>query len=181
MIFINPFYVIRLGRSYVIGKLMKLWKIGCDSLSPYLSEWIQEHKWWLNVAMRFGWGLFWPVYVCSVLVSLLVLAFIIGGLMRFYVVEEPFQLKQPLNFDYTKSKPHAFVPITSCRTVECGEKIGDVSGGSSVTVIPRNQKLQATVIMVLPESDYNRNLGIFQVTDLGTSGISGSYVEQRAP
>ncbi|KAL9232205.1 hypothetical protein vseg_007341 [Gypsophila vaccaria] len=161
MMFINPFYVFRLGRSYVNGKLMKLWKGVYDLLSPYLSEWIKEHKSWLNVGVRVGWGLLWAVYVCSVLVSLLVLAFVVGGvMMKFYVLEEPFQLKQALNFDYTRSKPCAFVPITSCRSVECGEKLG---GGSGGRVVPRNQKLEATVIVVLPESDYNRNLGIFQV------------------
>ncbi|XP_074272395.1 seipin-2 [Silene latifolia] len=164
MLIFNPFYVIGLGRRYMMSKLMQIWKLCCDAVTPFLSEWIKEHKSWLNFVLRFGWGLFWSIYVCTVLVCLLVLAFVIGGVvMKFFIVEEPFQLKQPLNFDYTKIKPEAFVPITSCRTMECGDKYDGGSVGRGVRVVPRNQKLQATVTLVLPESDYNRNLGIFQV------------------
>ncbi|XP_074267751.1 seipin-2-like [Silene latifolia] len=150
MIYMNPFYVIGLGRSYLIKRLIGL----C----------FKDHKSWINIGFQIGWGLLWCCYVCSVLVSMLVLAFVVGGLMmRLYVVEEPFQLKQPLNFDYTKSKPQALVSITSCRSDEYGEKVNEVSVGGSGRVILPNHKLQATVTLVVPESDYNRNLGIFQV------------------
>ncbi|KMT16387.1 hypothetical protein BVRB_3g055320 [Beta vulgaris subsp. vulgaris] len=164
MLVINPFYVIGLGRSYLFRKLMRLWRLVSDALTPYVSEWFKEHKYVLNLVLRYGWGLFWSLYVCSILVSLLILAFVIGGvMMRFYVVQEPFQLKQALNFDYTKTRPEAFVPIISCEAVECGEKYEGVSVGSGLRVIPLNHKLQATVSLALPESDYNQNLGMFQV------------------
>nr|GLL45895.1 seipin-2-like [Ipomoea trifida] len=39
----------------------------------------------------------------------------------------------------------------------------DVGNVDGVHVIPPKHKLQATVKLILPESDYNRNLGVFQV------------------
>ncbi|XP_021749316.1 seipin-2-like [Chenopodium quinoa] len=161
---LNPLLIIGLGKGYLIGKLTKWWNLVGDTLSPYMSEWLNEHKSWLKLVLRCGWGLFWSVYVCSILVGLLIGAFVIGGLMmRYCFVEEPFLLKQGLNFDYTKSKPVAFVPIISCPIEEWRDKYEDVNAVGYARVIPPNHKLQATVTMVLPESDYNRNLGVFQV------------------
>ncbi|CAO2824344.1 unnamed protein product [Amaranthus hypochondriacus] len=164
MFAINPLLVIGIGKSFFIGKIARLWNLIGDTLSPLMSEWLKKHESWLGFALRCGWGLFWSVYVCSILVILLISSFVIGGLlMRYYVVEEPFQLKQGLNFDYTKTKPVAFVPIVICSTSECTDKNEVVDTSRFVRVIPFKHKLQTTVIMVLPESDYNRNLGIFQV------------------
>uniref|UniRef100_A0A803N2U4 Seipin n=1 Tax=Chenopodium quinoa TaxID=63459 RepID=A0A803N2U4_CHEQI len=161
---VNPLLIIGLGKGYLIGKLTKLWKVVGDTLSPFMSEWLNEHKSWLKLVLRCSWGLFWSVYVCSILVGLLIGAFVIGVLMmRYCFVEEPFLLKQGLNFDYTKSKPVAFVPITSCPSEEWRVKYEDVNAVGYARFIPPNHKLQATVTIVLPESDYNRNLGVFQV------------------
>lgn len=156
---LNPLYILRLSRNYLTGKLLRLW----NSVNPFLSEWIKEHKSLMKFGLRFGWGIFWSVFVGSILVALLILAFVISGLMvRYYLVEEPFNLNQGLNFDYTKSRPVAFVPITACPTMESTE-YNEFRSAEGVRVIPRGYKLQTTVMLVLPESDYNRNLGIFQV------------------
>ncbi|CAI0560704.1 unnamed protein product [Linum tenue] len=69
------------------------------------------------------------------------MAIMVSSLMMRFLVEEPLQLREELNFDYTQSKPVAFVP----------------------RVIPPKHKVQATILMTLPESGYNRNLGMFQV------------------
>lgn len=181
MLAVNPFYVVRFGRDYLIGKLMRLWNLVSDAISPFVSELLKEHKSLLNFALRCGWGLFWSVYVCSVLVALLISAFVISGLiMRYYLVEQPFQLKQGLNFDFTKSKPVAFVPITVCPTVECAGKNEEAGNDWNLRVIPPNHKLKASVTLIVPESDYNRNLGIFQVrvdylSDKGKSLASLSH------
>ncbi|KAL2931005.1 Seipin-2 [Bienertia sinuspersici] len=129
-----------------------------------MSEWLNEHKSWLKLVLRCGWGLFWSIYVCAILVTLLISAFVIGGLMmKYYFVKEPFEIKQGLNFDYTKSKPAAYVPIVICPTSECEDKHEVLSAAGFIRVIPPKHKLQATVTMVLPESNYNINLGMFQV------------------
>ncbi|GAB2287552.1 hypothetical protein Dimus_021926 [Dionaea muscipula] len=162
---LNPFQGLRRGKGYLIEMLLRICNVVLDLVNPLLSKWFKENKSLLQLITRCGWGLFWSVYVCSVLVSLLVSGFVVGGLMMWSVVEEPFRLKQALNFDYTKSNPVAFVPIMDCPTMacmNCVEKAVDGRAGAA-RVIPPNQKLKVTVELSLPESDYNRNLGMFQV------------------
>ncbi|GAU18796.1 hypothetical protein TSUD_80850 [Trifolium subterraneum] len=84
------------------------------------------------------------------------------------LVEKPLQMKQVLNFDYTKQSPVAFVPIISCSGVG-GEHRSDENDGISVDswankrVIPSKQKVQLTVSLLVPESGYNTKLGVFQI------------------
>ncbi|GMH15743.1 hypothetical protein Nepgr_017584 [Nepenthes gracilis] len=163
---VNPFQTLRRARDYLIGKLIRLCNLIVKDVSPFLSESLKEHKFLLQLVLRCGWGLFWSVYVCTILLSLLVSAFVIGGFMKRSLIEEPFRLKQVLNFDYTKSSPVAFVPIRACPPgIHCDNCVGKtaVETVGPARVIPFNHKLQATVELTLPESDYNRNLGMFQV------------------
>uniref|UniRef100_A0ACD5YCU6 Uncharacterized protein n=1 Tax=Avena sativa TaxID=4498 RepID=A0ACD5YCU6_AVESA len=71
------------------------------------------------------------------------MAFLGGGLLVGKMVEEPVQVTETLNFDYTKSSPVAYVPVPG--------------------FMPPHQRLQLEVSLTLPESDYNRRLGVFQV------------------
>ncbi|XP_062194616.1 seipin-2-like [Phragmites australis] len=96
-----------------------------------------------KVAQRLVWGSLWAVYVCVVLCALLIMAFLGGGLLVGRIVEEPVQVTETLNFDYTKPSPVAFVPVPR--------------------LVPPNQRMQLVVSLTLPESDYNRRLGVFQV------------------
>ena len=96
-----------------------------------------------KVAQRLLWGSLWAVYVCVVLCALLVMAFLGGGLLVGRIVEKPVQVTETLNFDYTKPSPMAFVPV--------------------LRLVPPNQRMQLEVSLTLPESDYNRRLGVFQV------------------
>ncbi|KAL7186166.1 hypothetical protein ACSBR2_028005 [Camellia fascicularis] len=112
----------------------------------------------MNLAMRFGWAFFRLLCVCFMLV-----VFACVGL-----VEEPIQTAETLNFDYTKASPVAFVPIMA--STGAGIFSGMVSRKSAETMesvgwraIPYNHKLQLTVSLTMPESEYNRKLGVFQV------------------
>lgn len=96
-----------------------------------------------RVAVRLAWGSLWAVYVCVVLCALLIMAFLGGGLLVGKMVEEPVQMTETLNFDYTKPSPVAFVPVRR--------------------LVPPHQRMQLEVSLTLPESDYNRRLGVFQV------------------
>ncbi|CAA2933777.1 seipin-2-like [Olea europaea subsp. europaea] len=75
-------------------------------------------------------------------------------------------MKGSLNFDYTKKSPVAFLPIIACPEASQdaylvkNPEIGKVGG---LRVIPPNHKLQVNILLTMPESDYNQNLGIFQV------------------
>ncbi|CAN6225252.1 unnamed protein product [Urochloa humidicola] len=96
-----------------------------------------------KVAQRLVWGSLWASYVCVVLCALLFMAFLGGGLLVGRIVEKPVQVTETLNFDYTKPSPAAFVLV--------------------LRLVPPNQQMQLEVSLTLPESDYNRRLGVFQV------------------
>nr|XP_043610408.1 seipin-2-like isoform X2 [Erigeron canadensis] len=88
-----------------------------------------------------------------------------GVLMKCFL-DEPVERFEELSFDYTKDAPIAYMPIMSCPQSFCDECDGDFESGKRAQlgrVIPLGHKLLATVSLTLPESDYNRNLGIFQV------------------
>ncbi|KAG9159440.1 hypothetical protein Leryth_010983 [Lithospermum erythrorhizon] len=166
MFLIDPFGIMRRGRSYVVGKVIRMLSDFSSSLSPFIYQWLKEHDSVWKLGMKFGWGILWSAYVGIILVGLLLLAFVMGGLVVKGVVKEPLRIKENLNFDYTEKSPVTYVPLapqpTGDHLVEYKENVQDL-GNMGGRRIPPNRKLQVTVSLKLPESDYNRNLGIFQV------------------
>ncbi|KAL4291775.1 hypothetical protein GQ457_14G008920 [Hibiscus cannabinus] len=163
---IDPFQAFSHGRAYIRAKLSNLRDSICGYFSPMMNDCINYHKSIWNLVFRFGWGMFWATYVGCVLFGLMFTSLATGGVLMRYLVEEPLEVKEMLNFDYTKTSPVAFVPIVSCAAVGCGakcmEKI-DVGKNVGPRVIPLDHKLKVTVSLTLPESEYNKNLGMFQV------------------
>ncbi|KAG8365576.1 hypothetical protein BUALT_Bualt18G0119800 [Buddleja alternifolia] len=166
MFVFNPFELLRRCREYLIQKAKGIWSFLCEIVSPFVYEWLKEHQAIWKLGLKCGWGLLWSGYVCSVLVGLLVTAFVMGGILIKVVVEEPIRMQRSLNFDYTEKSPVAFVPIITpmelSRDIYFAEK-PEIWKASRSRVIPPNHKLKVTVSLTLPESDYNQNLGIFQV------------------
>ncbi|KAI3456102.1 hypothetical protein Pfo_012765 [Paulownia fortunei] len=166
MLVFDPFGFLKRGREYLIHKMKTSWSYVFENVSPFVYEWLKEHKAIWKLGLKCGWGLVWSSYVCAVLVGLLVSAFVMGGLLIKGMVEEPMRMKRSLNFDYTENSPVAFVPIIAhpelSHDIYLGEK-PEIGKGSGSRAIPPNHKLQVTVSLKLPESDYNQNLGIFQV------------------
>ena len=84
-------------------------------------------------------------------------------------MEKPIRMREVLNFDYTKHSPVAHVPIISCDGVVGGGKGSENNNNVGVwkwrgeRVIPYKHKVQVTVSLTVPESGYNRDLGVFQV------------------
>ncbi|KAI3994530.1 hypothetical protein MKX01_014338 [Papaver californicum] len=132
---------------------------------PFLFYKVTGEKSIGKLAIKLAWGLLWSGYVFAVLFGILLSGFVIGGIVMRRIVEEPIKTTRVLNFDYTKSTPVALVPIIGCPSNE-GDKfeVGNyVVGGTSLQVIPPYHNLKLTISLTMPESDYNRNLGIFQV------------------
>ncbi|KAI3966011.1 hypothetical protein MKX01_010968 [Papaver californicum] len=162
----NPIRTIKDGKEYVTQKLFRIWSVSCEFVSPILTEQLKGNKSIGKFLGKFGCGFFWSVYVCTILFGFLVSGFVTGGLLMRYLVEEPIQFTGVLNFDYTKPKPVALVPLMSCPIVSCGLNCEEKSEAGRFVgsgVIPPNHKLQLTVSLTLPESDYNKKLGVFQV------------------
>ncbi|KAJ8633391.1 hypothetical protein MRB53_026727 [Persea americana] len=72
-------------------------------------------------------------------------------------------MKEVLNFDYTKVNPAAVVPIISYDGVSCGLGRRPEKIEIGKRAIPAYHQLQVTVSLILPESEYNRKIGVFQV------------------
>ncbi|KAF3324976.1 Seipin [Carex littledalei] len=162
----DPFGFIKRLRKYISVKVSLILKKIGDKLGMNKA----------GMVVRLFRGSFWAIYVCVVLMGMFLGAFLGGGLVVRKIVEKPVQIKEELIFDYTKPSPEALVPISSCTGVLNfhkkwgGTRIKGVPSAESshtlwggTRVIPANHKFELTVLLNLPESDYNRRLGVFQV------------------
>lgn len=160
----DPCHTLKHVKDGFYGKFKSLWDVFSESFAPYVFEKLKGQKSLAKLGLRFGWGFVISVYICFVLFGLLVVGFAFGGITIKYLVQEPFQMKESLNFDYTRSCPVALVPIVACPSVYSGVRYQNVAGKSSAgRVLLPNHKLQLAISLMMPESDYNRKLGVFQV------------------
>ncbi|XVF78863.1 hypothetical protein PTKIN_Ptkin14bG0171700 [Pterospermum kingtungense] len=152
MSFMFPLQALRQVRGYLMRKLFRMW----DDTSKTVKV---KAK---NTTARLGCACFWSFYVCFMLFGLLVSGFLFGGFLMKCLLEKPIQTTETLNFDYTKPSPTAFIPIMSSPAVS---KDIDTSFGKELgpPLIPYNHRLQVIVSLTVPESEYNRKLGVFQV------------------
>lgn len=123
-----------------------------------------------RIARKMGWGCFWSGFVCLILVQLFLWSFGMGFFVMHNFVEEPIQMIEPLYFDYTKPHPVACVPPEYCAMVmnksfegNSVKERGRKNAVSLPRLIPPHHRLEVGLVLTLPESDYNRNIGIFQV------------------
>lgn len=165
---VDPFGVWRRGKEYLIQKFCG----SCNSVIGFVSSlvhgWLKDRISIWKFASRCGWGLLWSFYVGFILCGLLVSSMVVSGFIMSYLVEKPIQMKEMLNFDYTKHSPVAYVPIVLCADNVCGldfKQNVEVASNMGLRVVYPKHKLQVTVSLTLPESEYNRNLGVFQVVD----------------
>ncbi|KAH6776766.1 hypothetical protein C2S52_014327 [Perilla frutescens var. hirtella] len=163
MIVFNPLGLLMLFRGYLIQEMKKIWNLVFGIVSEYVYEWLKEQRAIWKLGLKCGWGLLWSAYVCAVLVGLLVSAFVMGGILIKVVVEEPIRMSRGLNFDYSAKSPVAFVPIMSnVKLMHLVEK-PEILKADGSRAVPRDHRMQVTVSLTLPESEYNQHLGIFQI------------------
>ncbi|XP_068666647.1 seipin-2-like [Aristolochia californica] len=166
MLVIHPFRTMRIAKAQFFDKLSRICGFVFSRLCPVLYQRFRGRQSISNYVLKIAWGCFWSFYICFVLTVIFVMAFVTSGLMMRWFVQEPVRMKETLNFDYTKASPVAFVPVLSCHGVSAStalsEKV-DIGKFASSRVIPSNHDLQIELSLTLPESDYNRRLGIFQV------------------
>ncbi|CAJ1823003.1 unnamed protein product [Sphenostylis stenocarpa] len=106
---------------------------------------------------KLGLCLLSVAYVCMVLILVLFLATVVGvGLVRFWV-EEPVSVKENLHFDYTEAHPTAVFFFNGVRSFKDHLTKKQIS-------IPVGHTYFASLVLVMPESDFNKELGVFQLT-----------------
>ncbi|KAL6565279.1 hypothetical protein OROGR_002230 [Orobanche gracilis] len=98
---------------------------------------------------RVAAGLLAAAYVFVVLMLVMVVASVLGvGLVRAWA-EEPVYVREGLQFDYSEAHPTAVFYF--------GNK-------AAAAAAPVDHTLYVSLLLLMPESDYNRDLGIFQLT-----------------
>ncbi|WOK97460.1 seipin-1 [Canna indica] len=120
-----------------------------------------------TLARRLALGLLGALYAVAVLLAVMFVSVLCGvGLVRLWV-EEPVVLRQPLHFDYTEVHPSAAVPLR-----------GAWYGGRAV---PTGHTVIVSVALLLPESDYNCRIGIFQVHAEVSSSVGETIAASSQP
>ena len=105
-------------------------------------------------------GFLGAVHVCKILMLLLVVAVILGvGLVRFWA-EEPVFIGERLHFDYTKAHPVAAFSF-HCDS-GCQGYTHQINYKRNMGV-PVGHTFYVSLVFLMPESDYNREIGLFQV------------------
>ncbi|KAG6521730.1 seipin-1-like [Zingiber officinale] len=102
------------------------------------------------IARRFALGLLGALYAATFLLALLFISLLLGvALVRMWA-EEPVLLRRPLHLDYTEANPTASVAL---------------AGGTwhSGRAVPPGHSVTVSLLILLPESDYNLLIGVFQV------------------
>lgn len=97
---------------------------------------------------RLSVGLLGAVHAVAVLVAALVVAVVIGVVLVRMWVEEPVVVRRVLHFDYTDAEPSAVVWF---------------GVGVKGRVVPAGHTARVCLELLMPESDYNRHIGVFQV------------------
>lgn len=97
---------------------------------------------------KFGVGILGATYVCVVLITLLIVSGILGfGLVGMWM-EEPVVLRQELYFDYADVNPKA---------------VFSFGGDYNNIGVPVGHTMYVSLFLLMPESDFNRDIGVFQV------------------
>ncbi|XVF06969.1 hypothetical protein REPUB_Repub06bG0097000 [Reevesia pubescens] len=110
-------------------------------------------------------GLLGAAQVCMVLVFVMVLAALVGiGLVQLWL-EEPVFVREKLFFDYTEVNPKAVFYFSG----------GGIDGSSyrkRHMAVPVSHTFHVNLVLLMPESDFNRHIGVFQLTAelLSTNG-----------
>ncbi|KMT14762.1 hypothetical protein BVRB_4g075280 [Beta vulgaris subsp. vulgaris] len=105
-----------------------------------------------KVVRKVGYGVLGAVYAGIVLSMLMMLAVVLGVVLVNYWVEYPVFVREKLHFDYTDVHPQAVFVF--------GGKSKSSSAGCGV---PVGHTFHVSLVLLLPDSDYNRDIGVFQL------------------
>ncbi|KAH0462492.1 hypothetical protein IEQ34_010067 [Dendrobium chrysotoxum] len=163
---VNPLGTLRRIIDGLKKSMLWVCKAALDCFSPFVPEILKREEGVVTLVGRLVWGCFWFFYVSIALSGLLITGFLLASILMSRIVEEPLEMIRSLSFDYTKASPDALVMLMPCDDVGWSLDFDGKAGFVEKAVrrpIPPNHKLHLTVSLTLPESDYNRNLGVFQV------------------
>uniref|UniRef100_A0A803L465 Uncharacterized protein n=1 Tax=Chenopodium quinoa TaxID=63459 RepID=A0A803L465_CHEQI len=111
----------------------------------------------MHLFQKLGYGLLGALYAATVLTLLMAVAVVIGVVMVNFLVEKPVVVREKLYFDYTDVNPSAVFLFGGYGMSKYGGGSGRGRG------VPVGHTFHVSVVFSVPESDYNREIGNFQI------------------
>ncbi|XP_041018854.1 LOW QUALITY PROTEIN: seipin-1 [Juglans microcarpa x Juglans regia] len=107
---------------------------------------------------KLSFGFLGAMYACMVLTVLLVVAAVVGvGLVELWV-EHPIYVREKLYFDYTEAHPKAVFCLGNVGVERFSRRKQLFMG------VPRGHEFHVSLVLLMPESDFNRKIGVFQLS-----------------
>ncbi|KAM0845387.1 hypothetical protein ACQ4PT_056395 [Festuca glaucescens] len=103
-----------------------------------------------SLARRAAVGLLAAAFTFAALASVFVVSLLLGFVLVRHCVEDPVTVRQPLYFDYTEPQPSAAVALGS-------------AWGAAAPLLPGGHSVTVSLTLILPDSDHNRQIGVFQI------------------
>jgi seipin len=106
---------------------------------------------------KLSYGFLGAAYVCMILMTVLALAIVVGvGLVQLWV-DHPVFVRESLYFDYTEAYPTAVFYFGDHAGVERNSRWKQSMG------VPIGHTFHVSLALLMPDSDFNREIGVFQV------------------
>ena len=112
-----------------------------------------------SLARRAAVGVLAAAFTFAALAAAFVASLLLGFVLVRHWVEDPVTVRQPLYFDYTEPQPTAAVALGG-------------AWGAAAPLLPEGHSVRVSLALLLPDSDHNRQIGVFQVYTYITSIIS---------
>lgn len=134
-------------------------------IKPMVRESVAQAKPMLRrTTQKCGFGCLAAAYVMFMLGSLLVPALVVDFFLLRRIIEEPVEFRQVLHFDYRQEHPSATMSLLPPHLLAKAKDNVYPDKVLRARAIPPSHKLQVTIFFTLPESHYNLELGMFQVS-----------------
>lgn len=145
------------AKGKLTEKQMKLLVHVTEMSFLFKERWLWMKPLLIAGAKKMGWGCLRATCVFAMLTALLFTSFLLSYIaVKSSFTHKPIQIREALYFDYTRSHPVASLDLYSFKDYP---RESNTSKGMKGPV----NRFHATVFLTLPESDYNRELGVFQV------------------
>ncbi|KAF3452464.1 hypothetical protein FNV43_RR02897 [Rhamnella rubrinervis] len=106
---------------------------------------------------KLGFGFLGAAYVCMVLIAVFIMAVAVGVALVQLWVEEPVSVRERLYFDYTHPHPDALFSFGVIGEGQSSKRIRQMG-------IPVGQTISVSLALLMPESGFNRDIGVFQLS-----------------
>lgn len=103
-----------------------------------------------SLGRRAAVGVLAAAFTFAALAAVFVASLLLGFVLVRHCVEDPVTVRQPLYFDYTEPQPSAAVALGG-------------AWGAVAPLLPEGHSVRVSLALLLPDSDHNRQIGVFQI------------------